>query len=319
GTISPRNVSSMMGLALEGIDKSGSALAHVRIGLTHLWRHRRLPDLNTPRTFNELVQCRKLYDRDPRLSILADKVRVKSIVEDRIGREWVIPTLWHGSALPRRPDWPTPFVVKSRHGCNQTRFIHQHDSARWEAVTGHSRHWMRGPYGTWLDEWAYLDIPRGLLVEPFMGPGPGLPVDYKFFVFGGRVEFIQVHLGRGIKADWSKSRRGHRWIVFDRAWQRRSSLTSDPAPAKPASLSLMIAAAEELARDIDFVRVDLYEIEGRPLFGEMTFYPGSGLDAFDPVTLDREMGAHWLRARQNTGAESQPQINAPWQPTTQSA
>lgn len=58
----------------------------------------------------------------------------------------------------------------------------------------------------------------------------------------------------------------------------------------------MIVAAEALARDFDFVRVDFYEVEGQPLFGKMTFYPGSGLDRFNPVSLDQVMGDHWLRA-----------------------
>ena len=59
----------------------------------------------------------------------------------------------------------------------------------------------------------------------------------------------------------------------------------------------MVSAAAALARGHEFVRVDFYEAGGRPLFGELTFYPGSGLDPFDPVALDRVMGEHWRRAR----------------------
>ena len=58
----------------------------------------------------------------------------------------------------------------------------------------------------------------------------------------------------------------------------------------------MVAAAEKLGAGFDFVRVDFYEVGGRPLFGEMTFYPGSGLDKFAPVTLDTELGKLWLAA-----------------------
>jgi hypothetical protein len=146
---------------------------------------------------------------------------------------------------------------------------------------------MRSDYGYWLDEDLYAHIPRGLIVEPFMGQPPALPIDYKFYVFGGRVDYVQVHLGRGGR---------HRWILLDRAWRRVSAASADPDPIAPAALSRMIAAAEALAEGTDFLRVDLYEIEGRPLFGEMTFYPGSGLDRFDPVSLDHELGARWLRA-----------------------
>ncbi len=75
-------------------------------------------------------------------------------------------------------------------------------------------------------------------------------------------------------------------------------MIADPAqlPDDVDALKRMIVAAETLSAGSDFLRVDLYEIDGKPLFGEMTFYPGSGLDRFDPVALDTELGAHWLRA-----------------------
>ncbi len=269
-----------------------ATLAPARIALTYLWRHHRLLDLDDPQTFTALVQHRKLHDRDARLPPLADKVLAKEIVADRIGREWVIPTLWHGVELPRCPDWPTPFVVKSRHGCNQNAFVRRWDAAEWRSIRTRARRWMYSDYGGWLDEWLYAHIQRGLLVEPLVGPLTGAPIDYKLYVFGGRVEYIQVHLGRGQR---------HRWIVFDRNWRRRSSPTSDLDPAPPSSLAAMMSAAGELARGIDFVRVDMYEIDRKPLFGEMTFYPGSGLDRFDPIGLDAEMGRFWLKAKSEGG------------------
>ena len=257
-----------------------------RIYLTYWWRHGRLPDLDDPQTFTELVQARKLAGADSVMARMADKVVAKQIVAARLGKGWLIPTLWHGTELPAEPVWPTPFVVKARHGCNQTAFV-LHGGADWATVRAKAARWMESDYGYWLDEDVYAHIPRGLIVEPFMGPPPVLPVDYKFYVFGGRVEYVQVHLGRGGR---------HRWILLDRSWRRVSAASTDPDPVAPASFKRMIAAAEALSEGVDFLRVDLYEIDGQPLFGEMTFYPGSGLNRFDPVSLDRELGEHWLRA-----------------------
>lgn len=262
-------------------------LAPARIALTYWWRHGRVPDLQTPTTFTELVQVRKLLDRDILMPKMADKVEVKRVVAQRLGRQWVIPTLWHGKTLPEAPVWPYPFVIKSRHGCNQNAVVHG-DRLDWKRLRRRASGWMR-PYGGWLDEWLYAHVPLGVLVEPFVGSGRTLPIDYKFYVFGGRVAYVQVHLGRGNR---------HRWIVLDRDWRRVSSLTSDPDPTRPRCLSAMTAAAEEMATGFDFVRVDLYAIEGKPLFGEMTFYPGSGLDRFDPPALDVLMGTHWAAARE---------------------
>ena len=257
-----------------------------RIALTYRFRHGRWPDLDNPQRFTELVQARKLAGAEPEMARMADKLTAKQIVAARLGADWLIPTLWHGTVLPDAPLWPTPFVVKARHGCNQSAFVLD-ELANWPAIRARAARWMRSVYGYWLDEDLYAAIPRGLIVEPFMGTPPELPVDYKFYVFGGRVEYVQVHLGRGGR---------HRWILLDRHWRRVSAPNGDRDPAKPASLTQMIVAAERLGADHDFLRVDLYEIDGRPLFGEMTFYPGSGLDPFQPASLDLELGAHWLRA-----------------------
>ncbi len=259
----------------------------LRINLTYLFRHGQLPNLKYPRLFNELVQVRKLTNRDPRLPRLADKVLVKRFVADRLGEDWVVPTLWHGPELPASSEWPAPFVVKSRHGCNQCIFLRS-DDHDWSFVVRQANDWTSGRYGFWLDEWLYSQIEPGVLVEQFIGNGQALPVDYKFYVFGGRVQYVQVHLQREHR---------HRWILFDRTWARLTPGSRDLGLDRPKSLPRMIEAAETLALEFDFVRVDMYEHDERPLFGEMTFYPGSGLDPFSPRSLDEAMGAHWLAAQ----------------------
>ena len=258
--------------------------ALIRINLTYLWRHGRLPNLSDPRLFTELVQLRKLCDRNPLMPLLADKVAVKAFVADRLGRDWIIPTLWSGARLPGWSRWRDPVVVKSRHGCNQNAFVYDHD-ANWQSARARSARWMTKAYGEWLDEWAYGLIPRGLLVEPHISSGGELPLDYKFYVFGGVVTHIQVHLDRA---------HNHRWIVHDRDWRPISKQA--PTIPRPSKLSEMIAAAEEIGRGFGFARIDFYQPAEQPLFGEISFYPGSGLDPFDPPALDAEMGRLWLRA-----------------------
>ena len=209
------------------------------------------------------------------------------MVAATLGPEWVTPTLWQGTSLPLRPEWPAPFVVKSRHGSNQRAFVRAGDD-NWEDIRRNAARWMKSTYGVWLDEWLYAEIPKGILVEAFAGDPIRLPVDYKLYVFGGCVEYIQVHLDREHR---------HRWIVMDRHWRRASAVTHDPDPLRPHSLDAMIAAAQTLAQDLDFVRADFYEIDRKPRFAELTFYPGSGLDRFDPQTLDADMGDKWIAAQ----------------------
>ena len=263
----------------------------LKLGLTHLWRNRHWPDLEEPTTFNELVQARKLQDRNPLLPLLADKVRVKDYVARRLGDDWVIPTLWHGTELPESPDWPLPFVLKSSHASCQCAFVRT-EGEDWPRIRRRAHRWLRSSYGGILDEWLYGKIEPQLLVEPFVGNGRSLPTDYKFFVFGGRAEFIQIDTDR---------EHAHKRAIFDRDWRRLPVELQYPQERReiprPASLASMIEAAETLSRCFDFVRVDLYEVGGRPLFGELTFYPGSGLDRFRPAAFDRLFGSCWLEAR----------------------
>lgn len=264
---------------------TAAGTSKLRVQLTYWWRHRRLAQLQKPLLFTEWVQHRKLHDRDPRLPALADKVRAKTFVAESLGEEWVTPTLWEGTSLPAEPAWDFPYVVKARHGCGQFRVVRSSDDHA-DAVEL-SQRWMRQSYGAWLDEWLYGEIERGLLVEPFIGQAETLPIDYKIFVFGGQARFIQVHLGRG---------EDHRWIVLDPDWNRVSPPTDDSDPARPGSIGDMLSAAERLSAGFCFVRADFYEIMGKPRFGELTFYPGSGLERVEPPRLDLLMGLLWSAA-----------------------
>ena len=264
-------------------------IRRARMSLIYAWRHGRMLSWDDPQTFTELVQHSKLNDRDPAMPRLADKVAVKADVAARLGSEWVIPTLFTGVALPGEPQWDQPFVVKSRHGCRQNAFVRQEiGRSAWDAIRARADRWVATTYGEWLDEWLYSQIPRGILVEPFVGEQGRLPIDYKLYVFAGRVDFVQVHLDREHR---------HRWVVLDRKGRAMAGARTPDVPALPASIDAMIAAAEVLGRDLPFVRADFYEIGGVPKFGELTFYPGSGLDPFDPRWLDAEMGRRWRAAR----------------------
>jgi len=265
---------------------SPSLMAKIRVNLTYLWGHRRLPNLSDPHRFTELVQMRKLADRSPSQRLLMDKLAAKALAQRVLGEDWVIPTIWSGLLLPDQPPFPFPAILKARHGCNQYAVLREApDAPRWRGLQHRAARWVQRPYGLWLDEWAYRDIARGLLAEPLLGNGSDLPIDYKIYVFGGQATHVQVHLGRA---------RNHRWILHDRHWRQLVPMPDSPPP--PHALAAMLAAAEALAAGQDFVRVDFYEIAGKPLFGEFCLYPGSGLDPFAADWIDFELGELWLKA-----------------------
>ena len=245
------------------------------------------PNLLYPRTFTEKIQRRKVFDRDPRLPVRADKVLVKNFVASKIGPEHVIPTLWHGTELPPRAQrpWPRPFVMKANHGSGWNLFVRDEREHDWDGIEGKAKDWMAHTFGGYAGEWLYSQIEPQLLVEPFISEVADLPVDYKLWVFRGKVEFVQVDVDR---------EHGHKRMMFDADWNRLEfslGYPTDPRPIeRPASLDQMISFAQALAEDLPFVRVDFYEIANKPLFGEMTFYPGSGLERFTPDSYNRVFG-----------------------------
>ena len=216
------------------------------------------------------------------MAFLTDKAHAKSIAETRLGPDFIIPTLWLGLHLPEVAPWRMPFVVKANHGCNQ--FVVVRTDADYTRARKVAPRWLEKTYGVWLDEWHYGAARRLILVEPYVG-GAQLPLDYKVYVFGGRAEIIQLHTGRGDR---------HRWTQFDRNWHPLSKQPTDLAP--PPRLADLLAGAEEMARDRDFVRVDFYCEGNSLLFGEYCLYPGSGLDPFKPDSLDLMLGKRWAES-----------------------
>lgn len=265
---------------------SNVSLARLRVELCYLWRHGRKLDLARAPRFTEMVQRRKLFDRDPRHVGLMDKLAAKSRARALLGDAWITPTLWAAEALPHRPNLPRRSIVKARHGCNQYAVLHAPPNAlEWAELATRTARWTAAPYGGWLDEWAYRDVPRGVLAEPLIGDGD-LPIDYKIYVFGGHATHVQVHYDRA---------RSHRWVLHDRDFRPLAGEASG-LPA-PRSLIAMLAAAEELAAGFDFLRVDFYDDDGAPRFGEFCLYPGSGLDPFAADWIDLELGSLWHQAQ----------------------
>ncbi len=247
----------------------------------------RFPNLANPQLFSEKMQHLKLLDHDPRTPSLVDKVRVKDFVADKLGKQWLIPTLWHGEHLTEDilRDLPKPAVVKANHSSAQVKFITANSNL--SSVAREANGWLSYDHHVVHREWAYGSVKRELLVEPFIGEDQA-PDDYKFWVFDGAVRFIQVDHGRF---------GNHTRQFYSPSWGRLEFKMNYPdTPANvpaPRHLSHMIAAASKLAEGFRFVRVDLYDTPQRPLFGEMTFSPEAGLCRFEPAAFDLELGESW--------------------------
>ena len=130
----------------------------------------------------------------------------------------------------------------------------------------------------------------GIIIEPLIGNDNSSILDYKFFVFRGKIACIQVDSGRFTL---------HTQDFFDCMWRPLPFHSSIPKssilPIKPKNLNMMCEAAEELGREFDFVRVDLYDLPDGPRFGEMTFSPWAGFQRFSPREFDFWLGEFWKK------------------------
>jgi hypothetical protein len=261
------------------------------IVLDHLRVHGKLPNLKHPATFNEKIACRKLYDRDPRMPPLVDKIAAKELMAARFGPEFIIPTLATFESADE-VDFDAleyPCVVKGSHGSGMNAFLMKRPDDKNEVRRELHRFLQYNHYKT-SEEWAYSQVPKRLLVEPFIEGGEHGLIDYKFHTFNGRVFAIQVDLDR---------HSNHTRCVMDPAWAKMLVAMTFPlyrgVPAPPAGLKDMFRYAEQIGKGFSYIRVDLYQVQGRVKFSEVTFYPGAGiLETFNPPEFDEIFGAQWV-------------------------
>jgi hypothetical protein len=253
--------------------------------------HRCLPNLLSPRTFNEKLCRRMIAERDPKMTLWADKFLVRDFVRHRVGDEY-LPKLYASYNDPNAifdVELPQRFVLKPNNGSGRV-YIHNGTSAPdIGKLAILSAQWLSSNYYRRSKEWAYKDIKPRILVEEYLGDDLQPPVDFKFFCFDGAVKFVQVDFDR-----YSSHKRN----MYDRDWALLDceyGYQSDRSRAcpKPDKLYLMIEVAEKLSVGTKFVRIDLYCIEGDIRFGEITNYPGGGSERFSPHYWDIVFGEMW--------------------------
>jgi hypothetical protein len=146
---------------------------------------------------------------------------------------------------------------------------------------------MATPWQPHRHENFYNEMPPQILVEPLIGP-PSRLIDIKCYVFGGRLEFIEIDTDRF---------ENHKRNFYDREWRLQEFTLiypQDPRTyARPLHFEQVRAAAETLALDFPFVRVDFYDLTSGPKFGEITFTPGNGYRSYEPEGTDLMLGALW--------------------------
>ncbi len=305
-------ISTFINLIRNNPDKIGKS---VMANITRLRLARLIPDklylrlqfrlmtgnplnLKDPKGFNEKLQWLKLYNRNPLYSELVDKYTVKKYVAEKIGDQYIIPTLqlWNTIDEIDIDKLPDQFVLKCTHDSGSV--IICKDKSTFDLEKAKNRlQYKIGKNMFWFGrEWPYKNVVPRILAEQYMEDESGELRDYKLMCFNGRVRCSFVCSDRF-------SGHGLNVTFFDRNWRKMPFTRGFPASSidfpQPEHYDKMIAAAELLSKDIPFVRVDFYEIKGKLYFGEMTFFPGNGVEVFSPEKWDYILGS-WINLPQKS-------------------
>ena len=250
------------------------------------------PDLEDPKTFSEKLQWLKLNHRRAEHTMMADKFAVREYIEKKLGQEYLIPLLgvWDD---PEQIDFdalPDQFVLKCNHNSGLGMYICKDKSKmNVKKVKKELKKGMAQDYYLTAREWPYKNIKRKIICEKFMTDGSDEPIkDYKFFCFNGepKIMYVSNDLSSSPTTDFFD-------MDFNRLDLRMKDPNSDIAPEKPALFEEMKRCARILCQGHPFLRVDMYCVNGRIYFGELTFFHNSGFVKAYPEAWNYTLG-EWI-------------------------
>lgn len=248
-------------------------------------------NLTNPRTFTEKLFWRMVtWNRGAmpsRFRQLADKYAVRTYVASTVGEEYLIKLLWQGADPRAIPfDWlPAEYVIKSNHSSGEVIIVR--GQANREEIIRQVSAWLAKDYYWQAREYQYYGIKPKIMIEEYLnGQDDSNPLDYRFWCFGGVPVVIQVDnhahdINPFFDAEWNQ---------LDLHYRKKATR---PPIVRPTCFEQMVELARRLSQGIGFVRVDLYNTNGRVYCGELTLTPVGGIFQFTPDHWDLTLGEKW--------------------------
>ncbi len=247
-------------------------------------------NLKNPQTFNEKLQWLKLYDRNPEYTKMVDKYEVREYIKEKIGEEYLIPLI---GVYDKFDDidfdkLPNQFVIKCNHDSGGLIICKDKNRLDIETARKKINRSLKTNYYYSGREWPYKNVKPRIIIEKYMEDSNKSDlIDYKLFCFNGIPKIVLVCSER-----FSSSNMCETW--FDMNWKlidmTESGHRVDSTISKPKQLKKMVELSKKLSKNIPFIRVDWYEIGDKLYFGELTFYPASGFEKFEPKEWNKKIG-----------------------------
>ncbi|NLH44890.1 MAG: glycosyl transferase [Acholeplasmataceae bacterium] len=240
-------------------------------------------NLEDPKTFNEKIQWLKINYRDTMMPFCADKVAVRDYISEKIGENYLVSL--HG--IYKNIDeidfdnLPNAFVLKSNHASEQIIICKNKKDLDCNNTIAEMKNWLDTNYYYSGGEWVYKNISPLIICEELL---VGEIIDYKFMCFNGKPKLMFT---------CSERNKSLKVTFFDMEFNKMPFIRKYPCAdniKKPENFNKMKELSEILSKRFPFVRVDFYENNGKIYFGELTFFPGNGMEWFEPVEWDRKLG-----------------------------
>lgn len=247
-------------------------------------------DLKNPVEFNQKIQWLKTYYHPDILTKLVDKYSVRDYVKEKVGEQYLneLIAVYDKASQVNFDELPDQFVIKGVHGFHFNLIVKDKSKLNRKKALFLMNKWMnKNQYYRGGFEWAYKNVPPRLIAEKFLKEmDKDVILDYKFFCFNGEPKFVQVDVERGINDQRA---------FYDLGWNKLEFYNKEnkvyPGEIElPENFENMLYVAKTLADKFPFVRVDLYSINNKTIFGEMTFYPSDGRKDFHPLKYNKILG-----------------------------
>ncbi len=284
-------------MELKEIVKALSHLIPDKLYIKLMYRMRTGKRLNlkNPKTFNEKLQWLKLHNRKPIFSKMVDKCDAKSYVAERLGEEYIIPTLgvWDKFEDIDFESLPEQFVLKCTNDSGGYIICKDKSELDIDAARKLFAPSMKTNFFWHGREWPYKAVSPRIIAEKYMIDDSVNELrDYKFFCFDGVARCMKVDFDRFIE---------HRANYYDPRTGELLGIGETVCPPDfdrdivlPPNMETMLGFAEKLSEGLPFLRVDFYDANGKVYFGELTFYPASGFGPFIDDKWDELLGS-WIK------------------------
>ena len=237
--------------------------------------------------FGEKIQYLKLYGNLEKYNDYVDKYLVRKYVENKIGKKHLIKLLgvYNNAEEIKYEDLPNKFVLKINNGSDMNIIVKDKEKLNIKKTNKKLNKWLKNDYSKIKKEYQYKYVNRKIICEEYISDKNDELIDYKFFCFDGEPLFCKADIDRFTE---------HKVNFYDMEWNRINMREAkfknyDGSVKKPKNFEMLKEIAKKLSSNFQFVRVDLYDVDGNVFFGELTFTPASGKNPFYPLEKDKEI------------------------------